>query len=98
MTGGMSRPPAPSRRADSIPDGPPPQVMDAIALAAAVYERMAADGREVRFETDPNSGRLVISLRDARGAALAHLSACDVVDLAAGAAPLLARWADATSC
>ena len=68
-----------------MPDaGPPPgEVLDAIAVAAAVYEQLAADGREVRFELD-RGGRVCAQLRDMSGRTLANLSAGDVIDLAAG--------------
>ncbi len=69
---------------DPIPDAPPGDVRDAICVAAAVCERLAADGCEVRFDTDPLTGRLLIVLRELSGRPIARLSAGDVIELAAG--------------
>ncbi|MGH2873434.1 MAG: hypothetical protein ACRDL5_13365 [Solirubrobacteraceae bacterium] len=69
---------------ETVPATPPVEVLDAVALAATVYERLLEDDREVRFDLDPLTGTLVISLRETSGRRLAALSASDVIDLAAG--------------
>lgn len=68
-----------------MPDAgaPPADVLDAIAVAAAVYEQLAMEEREVRFELD-DGGKVTAQLRDLSGRTLATLSAGDVIDLAAG--------------
>lgn len=64
---------------DGIPACPPPEVLEAIAVAAQAYERLAETGRTVRFAT--GSGRLSIQLIDRRGALVRALSPRQVLDL-----------------
>lgn len=80
----MSTPPATPADARRFPATPPAEVLDAIAVAAAVYDELAARGEEVRFEIDPGSGRVSAQLHDTSGRTIARLSAGDVIDLAAG--------------
>ena len=74
-------------RSGDIPASPPPEVLDAIAAAHAACERMAAEGRHVRFDLDDATGRLVCELTDGEGELLRSLSPRAVLDLAAGARP-----------
>jgi hypothetical protein len=70
---------------DTIPAGPPPEVLDQMAGAAQVYERLSAQGRELRFARDEASGRTTIEVRDRRGNILKRLSPAQALDVAAGA-------------
>src|ERR1700753_1762048 len=72
-------------REDDIPASPPPEVMDAIARAHAACEELEASGRQVHFDLDQVSGRLVLELTDAYGTRLRRLSPRGVLGLAAGA-------------
>ncbi|MGH2914272.1 MAG: hypothetical protein ACRDMX_04715 [Solirubrobacteraceae bacterium] len=85
----MSFPTTPPAKFQTVPDSPPEEVLDAIAVAGDVYERLRASGRQVRFELEPDTGWLRASLRDESGRVLARLTAGDVIDLATGADPRL---------
>jgi FlaG protein len=47
-----------------IPASPPAEVLDAIGAAADRVDAMAAEHRELHFERDPESGRVVVQVRD----------------------------------
>jgi hypothetical protein len=70
---------------DAIPSTPPPEVLDQMASAAQAYERLSAQGRELRFARDEASGRTTIEVRDRRGNVLTRLSPAQALDVAAGA-------------
>ncbi|HEY2318449.1 MAG TPA: hypothetical protein VGH67_09135 [Solirubrobacteraceae bacterium] len=70
-----------------IPASPPPEVLDAIGAADAVYERLAASGRHVRLDLDAQTGRLVCELTDDEGTCLGRLSPRALLDLATGTTP-----------
>ena len=72
-------------RSDDIPACPPPEVLDAIALAHEAYERLEESGRHVHFHLDAETRRLALELTDADGTPLRRLSPRAVLDLAAGA-------------
>jgi hypothetical protein len=48
----------------AIPGSPPPEVVDAIGAAADQADSMAAANRELHFERDPESGRVIVQVRD----------------------------------
>jgi flagellar protein FlaG len=59
------RPAAPHDVADvGLPATPPPEVLDAVGAAADAADAMAAQNRELHFERDPQSGRVVVQVRD----------------------------------
>jgi hypothetical protein len=70
---------------DAIPSSPPPEVLEQMAGAARIYERLSAQGRELRFAREPSSGRTTIEVRDRRGNFLQRLSPAQALDVAAGA-------------
>jgi hypothetical protein len=70
---------------EALPSSPPPEVLDEMANAAAVYDRLSAQGRELRFTRDATSGRTQIEVRDRGGNLLGQLSPAQALDLAAGA-------------
>jgi hypothetical protein len=47
-----------------IPATPPAEVLDAIGAAADRVDAMAAQRRELHFEHDPESGRVIVQVRD----------------------------------
>lgn len=67
-----------------IPACPPPEVLEAMAVAAEACDRLAETGRTVRFTT--GLGRLSIHLIDGRGAVAQTLSPTQLLDLAGGGA------------
>jgi hypothetical protein len=48
-------------------------------------DQLIDEGREIHFEVDDASGRLVIQLRETGGGVLRELSAADAVAIAGGA-------------
>ncbi|HUN77613.1 MAG TPA: hypothetical protein VMU32_01700 [Solirubrobacteraceae bacterium] len=70
---------------DALPSSPPPEVLDEMAKAAAVYDELSTQGRELRFARDAASGRTQIEVRDRSGNLLGQLSPAQALDLAAGA-------------
>jgi hypothetical protein len=47
-----------------IPASPPAAVLDAVGAAADRVDEMAAEHRELHFERDPQSGRVIVQVRD----------------------------------
>lgn len=80
----MSPAPVPTVDPWRIPDAPPPDVLDEIAGAARMHDRLTRTGREVRLDLDPVTGRLRVELLGPDGRRLARLSATDVIDMACG--------------
>lgn len=54
-------------RVDALPATPPAEVRDEVDRAAARYDELQAQQRELHFASDPKSGRLVIEVRDLDG-------------------------------
>jgi hypothetical protein len=70
---------------DTIPASPPLEVMDAIAGALHASERLAASGRELRFERDPPTGKVTIAVHDLQGNLLSTVPPSKALDVADGA-------------
>ena len=68
----------------SIPDEPPREVLDMIGVAARVLQELRMRGRELRFEHDPDTGRLRIEVRDLEGNVLRTIPPSRVLDVATG--------------
>lgn len=69
---------------DTIPASPPPEVMDEIAAAMHAADRLAAGGREVRFDLDSPTGKVSAGLHDLEGHLLSKLALSEVLDVADG--------------
>jgi hypothetical protein len=69
---------------DTFPSSPPQGVLDEMASAARVHDALRAQGRELRFAHDGQSGRMRIEVRDAAGAVLRTISPAQALDMAAG--------------
>jgi hypothetical protein len=85
---GAARPPAAVAAPislDAIPSSPPQEVLDQMSAAGETYERLSAQGRELRFARDADSGRTTIEVRDRGGNVLKRLSPAEALELAAGA-------------
>lgn len=67
------------------PDSPPDDVLDEIALAGAVYDRMREHGRRLHFALHPRTGRLEIQLLDDAGRTVDIVSPSRVLKIASGA-------------
>ena len=51
----------------SIPDAPPPEVLDEVAAARDRAAELAASNRELHFRKDEATGRVVVQVRDLAG-------------------------------
>ncbi len=70
---------------DTVPASPPQEVLDQMASAAQRHEALSAQGRELRFSRDEQSGRTRIEVRDRGGNVLKTLSPAQALEVAAGA-------------
>ncbi len=70
---------------DAIPASPPQEVLEEMASAAHNHEALRAQGRELRFSRDEQSGRTRIEVRDRSGNMLKTLSPAQALAVAAGA-------------
>ena len=69
-----------------VPDRYPPlSVWREVDAAGRHADQLRAEGREVHFELDERTGRLVIQLRELDGGVLRDLSPADAVAIAGGA-------------
>ncbi len=68
----------------SSPMTPPPEVLEEMAHAAQTYDTLCAQGRELRFARDEQSGRTRIEVRDRAGKVLQTLTHAQALALAAG--------------
>lgn len=81
------RPPAVVRQqveVDVIPERPPREVLDAIDAASRAYQKLRAQGRELHFAQDADSGRLTIEVRDLDGRLLRTIPPSRLLDVATG--------------
>jgi hypothetical protein len=76
---------APTASLDTVPASPPPEVLEQMASAARTHEALRAQGRELRFARDEQSGRTRIEVRDRAGNVLRTLSPAQALEVAAGA-------------
>ncbi len=66
--------------------GPPPEVSAEVQAAARAADRLHQLGRQLRFERDTDSGRIVIEVRDLDGNVLRRVPPTEVFDFASGKA------------
>jgi hypothetical protein len=69
---------------DALPGSPPPEVHDAMAVAASSYEKLQSQGRELSFQIDEGTGKLHIAVHDLNGQVLFTVPPSKVLDVAAG--------------
>ena len=69
----------------AIPASPPAEVLDEMARAADVYDRLGAQGRTLSFAYDPASRRAAVDVHDRKGNLVGQLSLAQALDVAAGA-------------
>jgi hypothetical protein len=68
-----------------VPATPPEGLRAEMARAAARQDELRSTGREMHFATDPDSGRLVIQVRDLDGNVLRTLPPSQALDVISGA-------------
>lgn len=67
-----------------LPAVPPPELLDEIDAAADRAAELAADDRELHFELDEATGRIVVLVRDLDGTVLRTLSPSEALDVMTG--------------
>jgi uncharacterized FlaG/YvyC family protein len=73
-----------SVKVDAMPGSPPPEVHDAIAVAASAYEKLQSQDRELSFQIDDRTGKLHIQVHNLRGDVLFTVPPSKALDVAAG--------------
>lgn len=68
----------------SAEDVPPDELLEEMGLAAEVYQRLAARGRELRFRLDPPTGRVTVSVHDVDGNMLYTIPPSTALEIASG--------------
>jgi hypothetical protein len=69
----------------SVPATPPDELRSDIDRASARYDELRAQQRELHFANDPDSGRLVIEVRDLDGNVLRTVPPSKALDVIGGA-------------
>lgn len=67
---------------DTIPASPPQEVLDAMDAASRAYQALRAQGRELRFAQDADTGRMSIEVRDLDGNLLRMIPPSKLLDVA----------------
>ena len=69
---------------NAIPDSPPAEVLDAMGVAAAAHDRLAAIDRGLSFKVDDATGKVTVEVHDADGKLLFTVPGSKALDIAAG--------------
>jgi hypothetical protein len=69
---------------DMIPSSPPPEVHEAMGVAANAYDNLQAGGRQMRFKVNEATGRLSVEIHDIHGNLLFTVPSSKALDVAAG--------------
>lgn len=69
----------------SLPPSPPPDVIVDIGRAAQRAEELAQANRQLHFEKDPASGRIVVQVQDLDGNVLRTIPPSSALDVMSGA-------------
>ena len=69
----------------SIPASPPEQLRDEMAAAAQRVDQLRDQGRELHFERDHETGRVVVQVLDLNGNVLRTIPPSQMLDVLAGA-------------
>ena len=71
-------------KVDMIPSSPPPEVQDAMGVAAQAYDKLQASGRGLHFKVDDATGKLIVEVHDQHGKILFTVPASKALDVAGG--------------
>src|SRR4051794_6841365 len=79
-------PPAAPARADidGIVAEPPPDALREVARAAARAQELWSEKRELHFEVDEDSGRVIVQVRDLDGRVLRTIPLSEALDVMSG--------------
>jgi flagellar protein FlaG len=69
-----------------VPASPPPDLRDAIGAAAARAAELRSQNRELHFEKDKTSGRVIIQVRDLAGNVIRTIPPSSALEIMSGAA------------
>jgi hypothetical protein len=69
---------------DTFPSSPPPEVHDAMSVAAQSYKQLAKQDRELNFRINDATGKLTVEVHDLKGNLLFTVPASKALDVAAG--------------
>ena len=69
---------------DTIPSSPPPEVHEAMGVAAQAYDKLQAQGQEMRFKVNQGTGKLVVEVHDLHGQLLFQVPASKALEIAGG--------------
>ena len=70
---------------DALPASPPPDVLADVRRAAARTQELAQANRQLHFEKDPASGRIVVQVQDLDGNILRTIPPSAALDVMSGA-------------
>jgi hypothetical protein len=68
----------------SLPPSPPAEVLDEVALARDRAAELAASNRELHFQTDKASGRVIVQVRDLAGNVIRTIPPSDALAVLSG--------------
>jgi hypothetical protein len=71
-----------ARNICSVPPTPPPEVLDAVGAAARAYNRLTANGVQLHFRVDDETGAVAAHVVDLQGTVLGSLTSGQVLELA----------------
>ncbi|HYZ81660.1 MAG TPA: hypothetical protein VE571_10345 [Solirubrobacteraceae bacterium] len=69
---------------DTIPASPPPEVHEAMGVAAEAYDRLQDEGRQMRFKINEGTGKLVVEVHDLHGNLLFSVPSSKALEVASG--------------
>jgi hypothetical protein len=69
---------------DTMPASPPPEVLDAIGVAAKAADTLEQSGRRLQFTVDAPTGRVAVQMTDHSGTVLGTLTGAQALDVASG--------------
>ena len=70
----------------ALPQRPPEEVRDAVGAAAARAAELRSHNRELHFEKDEHSGRVIIQVRDLAGNVIRTIPPSSALEIMSGAA------------
>ena len=69
---------------DALPSAPPPELQGHIERASQRYDELRAQQRELHFSSDPDTGRVLIEVRDLDGNVLRTIPPSNALDVISG--------------
>jgi hypothetical protein len=69
---------------DTIPSSPPPEVHEAMGVAARAYDSLQAQGQQMRFKVDQGTGKLVVEVHDLHGNLMFAVPTSKALEVASG--------------